>query len=219
MNFPGKNPPRLPSWQTYKWKNYKKQQQYWKICKRMSHFIHVYPRGKIGIECNSLQKQNNTSPFRYIQAWNLKNWVSWISIIAEIITTATIRIRRKYSIHRQNNSKKIFNPKTKQFISWLMTSNHFTWNMTNYLQNMGVSKLRRIVGSLNTTAFRNWQKRNSKKPKPIWWSLNLSNKKTNDELKRVNKVTQNFQNKVNALRPNKTYASAVVEQTANERSI
>lgn len=37
--------------------------------------------------------------------------------------------------------------------------------------------------------------------------------KTNDELKRVDKVTQNFQNKVNALSPNKTYASAVVEQT------
>lgn len=43
--------------------------------------------------------------------------------------------------------------------------------------------------------------------------------KTNDELKRVNKVTQNFQNKVNALSPNKTYACAVVEQTAIERSI
>lgn len=43
--------------------------------------------------------------------------------------------------------------------------------------------------------------------------------KTNDELRRVNKVTQNFQNKVNALSPNKTYASTVVEQTAIERSI
>lgn len=49
--------------------------------------------------------------------------------------------------------------------------------------------------------------------------LEFFKSKTNDEIKRINKVTKNFQNRVNALSPNKTYASAVVEQTSNDRSI
>lgn len=56
-------------------------------------------------------------------------------------------------------------------------------------------------------------------PKTDMLELEFFKSKTNDELKRINKVTQNFQNKVNALSLNKTYASAVVEQTSNDRSL
>lgn len=97
------------------------------------------------IERNFWQKQNQSFP---IHPSMKPQKLSWTSIIAAILTTATIRIWGKYSIQTQNN---------KLLISWPMTSNHFTPYyiiarlMSNYLRNMSVSK-----------TFRNWQKRNSK---------------------------------------------------------